>query len=248
MNLTTLFLAWQDKARTRHWFPVGRLDVQRPESHYRFRYVRGAERAHESSGFEPLVDFPDFQKNYEASELFPLFQNRVLTPGRGDFQGYLRSLDLPEQADPVEILSVDGGYRATDSFEVFPKIERHEDGAFRCRFFLHGWRHVSESAQQRLQALKPGEKLSVAIELTNPTKQLAVQIQTNDYHVIGWSPRYLVSDLVLAIAKAPGDYQASVVQVNPVPAPSKQRLLIELRGHWPDHEPMSRGDFEPLVG
>ena len=248
MNQKTLFLAWQDKARTRQWFPVGRLDVENPGSHYRFRYVRGAERAHERSGFEPLVDFPEFRQDYEASQLFPLFQNRVITPGRKDFLEYLRSMDLGEQADPIEILSVDGGYRATDSFEVFPKIERREDGAFRCRFFLHGWRHVSESAQQRLQTLKPGEELSVAIELTNPATQLAVQIQTRDYHVIGWSPRYLVADLVSAIAKAPGDYEAKVVQVNPVPTPSKQRLLIELRGHWPDYDPMTRDDFEPLVG
>ena len=248
MNPKTLFLAWQDKARTRQWFPVGRLDVEKPESRYRFRYVKGAQRAHDRSGFEPLVDFPDFRRDYEASELFPLFQNRVFAPGRRDFQEYLRQLDLPEKSNPVEILAVDGGYRATDSFEVFPKIERGEDGAFRCRFFLHGWRHVSESAQRRLLTLQPGERLAVAIELTNPAGQLAIQIQTEDYHVIGWSPRYLVSDLVSAIAVAPGDYEAKVVQVNPVPAPSKQRLLIELRGHWPDYDPMTRDEFEPLVG
>ena len=247
MKNRTLFLAWQDKARTRNWFPVGRLDVGETASPYRFRYVRGAERAHTETGFEPLVDFPDFQKPYDSSDLFPLFKNRVLTPGRKDFDEYLRLLQLNEGADPIEILSVDGGYRATDSFEVFPKIERLPDGAFRCRFFLHGWRYVSESAQARLQALKPGEKLYVAIELTNPMSKLAVQIQTEDYHVIGWSPRYLVNDLVSAIAKAPGDYQAKVVQVNPVPAPAKQRLLVELRGHWPDYDPMTRDDFAPLV-
>lgn len=141
----------------------------------------------------------------------------MITPGRRDFHDYLRLLDLPEQADPVEILSVDGGYRATDSFEVFPKIERRPDGAFRCRFFLHGWSHVNPEAQKRLQTLKPGEQLYVAIELTNPATQCAVQIQTLDYHMIGWAPRYLVNDLVSAIAKAPGDYDAKVVQVNPVP-------------------------------
>lgn len=133
------------------------------------------------------------------------------------------------------------------TLKVFPKIERRKDGSFRCRFFLHGWRHVSASAQHRLQTLEPNEKLSVAIEITNPASQLAVQIQTTDYHVIGWSPRYLVSDLVAALAKAPGDYEAEVVQVNPIPAPSKQRLLVELRGHWPDYEPMTKGDFNPLV-
>jgi hypothetical protein len=85
------------------------------------------------------------------------------------------------------------------------------------------------------------------LELTNPATQLAVQIQTEDYHVIGWSPRYLVSDLMSAIAKAPGEYAAKVVQVNPAPAPAKQRLLIELSGHWPDYEPMTKREFEPLV-
>lgn len=251
MSEKTLFLAWQNStpnARTREWFPVGRLDVLKPSSLYRFRYVRGAERAHEETGFEPLVDFPDFHQTYQAPELFPLFQNRVLAPGRPDFKEYLHMLALPDQADPIEILSVAGGYRATDSFEVFPKIERREDGAFRCRFFLHGSRHVSEDAQHRMQSLESGERLFAAIELTNPATQFAVQIQTEDYHVIGWAPRYLVRDLVNAIASAPGEYKAQVVRVNPVPAPSKQRLLIELCGHWPDkYEPMSADDFQPLA-
>ncbi len=248
MNERTLFLAWQDKALTRSWFPVGRLDVHRPNQRYLFRYLHGAERAHLESGFKPLVDFPDFHQRYEASDLFPLFQNLVIAPGRGDFQEYLRHLDLPDKADPIEILSVDGGSRVTtDSFEVFPKIERREDGAFRCRFFLHGWRHVNKHAQARLEELKTGEELYVTIELTNPKSRLAVQIQTLDYYMIGWAPRYLVDDLVLAIAKAPGDYKAQVVRVNPIPAPSKQRLLVELSGQWPDHEPMVTEDFKPLA-
>lgn len=248
MKERTLFLAWQDKARTREWFPIGRLEVQTPQPLYRFCYLQGAERARRRTGFKPLIDFPDFHKCYQASDLFPLFQNRVLAPGRKDFREYLRHLDLPEQADPIEILSVAGGYRATDSFEVFPKIERREDGAFCCRFFLHGWRHVSEDAQRRLEQLKPGDKLYVAIELTNPVTQLAVQIQTaDDYYMIGWAPRYLVHDLVSAIAKAPGGYKATVVRVNPLPAPSKQRLLVELSGHWPDYEPMKTRDFDPIA-
>ena len=248
MNERTLFLAWQDKARTREWYPIGRLDVERDQSLYRFRYLRGAEQANLKAGFKPLMDFPDFHLRYEASDLFPLFQNRVLAPARRDFPEYLRQLDLPAQADPIEILSVDGGYRATDSFEVFPKIERRDDGAFCCRFFLHGWRHVSKEAQYRLELLKPSDKLYIAIELTNPVTHLAVQIQTaGDYYMIGWAPRYLVRDLVSAIAKAPGEYKARVVRINPLPAPSKQRLLVELSGHWPDYQPMTTDDFCPLT-
>ncbi len=78
---------------------------------------------------------------------------------------------LPEEAEPAEILEVNSGYRATDSFEVFPKAERAADGLFHSRFFLHGWRHVN-----RIDALKPGENLYVTIELTNLATRLAVQI------------------------------------------------------------------------
>lgn len=180
MNDKTLFLAWQDQGASRAWFPVGRLDV-RP-GNYRFRYIHGAERAREAAGFEPVADFPEFHQSYESDRLFALFQNRVLTPGRRDFHEYLRMLDLPDNADPFEMLEVAGGKRATDSFEVFPKIEKGPDDAFRCRFFLHGWSYVNSRAQERLHALTAGENLYMCIELTNPATQFAVQIQTEDYH------------------------------------------------------------------
>lgn len=247
MNTRTLFLAWQDKAATRRWFPVGRLDVDEPPSHYRFRYTRGAKLATDEAGFPPLMDFPDLLRSYEAAELFPLFKNRVIAPGRPDFHDYLQQLDLVGHADPIEILSVDGGYRATDAFEVFPKIERQTDGWFRCRFFLHGWRHVNAAAQQRLATVQAGETLGVALEFTNPATQMALQVQTADHFVIGWTPRYLVRDLAGSIVKFPGGVEARVVRTNPAPAPSKQRLLVELRGRWPDLEPMTTDEFQPLV-
>ena len=249
MNTKTLYLAWQDKAKSRQWFPVGRLDARVADSYFKFRYTRGAEQARSRSGFLPLLSFPQFDRTYESAELFPLFKNRVLSEGRGDFSEYLRHLGLsPEHADPIEILSVDGGYRATDSLEVFPRIERHPDGGFRCRFFLHGWRYVNASAQARLDALAPGDKLVASIEINNPATGLAVQIQTTDYHMIGWTPRYLVNDLIKAIEQSPSNLEAEVIRVNVAPAPSKQRILIEFRGHWPEgYEPMSGQEFTPLT-
>ena len=247
MTEKTLFLAWQDKRTMREWFPVGRLDVLPDKGAYRFRYIKGAKRAHDRAGFDALMDFPDLERTYESSWLFPLFMNRIIPAGRKDFPDYLRMLDLPDASEPAEILEVDGGYRATDSFEVFPRIERAADGAFCSRFFLHGWRHVSPDAKRRIDSLQSGESLYVTIELTNPETRLAVQIQTQDYYMIGWAPRYLVGDLVHAIAQSPAEYSAKVVRVNPAPAPSKQRLLVELRGRWADYEPMTKGDFELLA-
>lgn len=245
MNTKTLFLAWQDKNR-RQWFPVGRLDANVELPFYRFRYIGGAERAEREAKFPLLYEFPEMDGDYKSTELFALFKNRIIAPGRPDRMDYLHNLGLPENANPVEILSVNGGRRATDFYEVFPKIEKDDKGGFTCRFFLHGWRHVCEHAQERIKELKPEEKLYLTLELTNPETGLALQIQTEDYQMIGWAPRYLVGDLAEAMVGSPS-YSACVVQVNPQPAPSRQRVLVEMRGHWKEHEPMSGADFEPLA-
>ncbi len=245
MSTGTLFLAWQDeREESRQWFPVGRLDIE--PSLYRFRYIRGTKRAEEEAGFPLLWDFPQLLEDYRSPDLFPLFQNRVMNRSRPDRPDHLRNLGLLENADPFEILSVSGGTRVTDAYEVFPKLVKDVDGRFACRFFLHGWRHVNESAQGRIDRLEPEEELYVTLELTNPATRLAVQIQTTDYHMIGWTPRYLVADLVAAMAESP-EYSARVVRLNPQPAPSKQRVLIEMRGLWNKHEPMTGEDFKPLV-
>jgi hypothetical protein len=246
MNMNTLYLAWQDRRKeSRLWFPVGRLDVHTESPLYRFRYIRGAERARNEAGFPLLAEFPRLDEDYRSSELFPLFQNRIMNRARPDFADYLSGLDLPKGADPVEILAVSGGTRVTDAYEVFPKLVKREDGSFTCRFFLHGWRYVNQSAQERIGRLTKGQELYLTLELTNPTG-LAVQIQTTDYSMIGWTPRYLVTDLVAAMAEVP-KYSAHVVRVNPLPVPSKQRVLIEMRGRWDEHEPMEGSDFNPLV-
>lgn len=248
MNTKTLFLAWQDqdeRKKSHPWFPVGRLDVE-PEL-YRFRYIGGAKRAEREIGFPPLISFPYLDREYRSSELFALFRNRVMAKGRPDRLDYLSYLDLPENATPFEILSVNGGTRVTDAYEVFPKLEKDADGYFTCRFFLHSWQRVSKEAQERINELKPEEELYVTLELTNPATKLAVQIQTTDYYMIGWTPRYLVSDLAMAMTEGPNDYTAKVVRVNPMPAPSSQRVLIEMRGRWKKHEPMSSEDFQPLA-
>lgn len=246
MSTKALFLAWQDNMSSHQWFPVGRLDADLDDSRFWFRYTGGARRAQREAGFPLLLEFPSLHRAYTSSELFPLFRNRVINTSRPDLADYLSSLDLPEAANPMEILAVSGGARVTDSYEVFPKIEKDLDGGFSCRFFLHGWRHVNSAAQRRIDRLNAGEPLYLTLELTNPVTHLAVQIQTTDYHMVGWAPRYLVHDLTEAMAGT-AEYTARVVRLNPLPAPSKQRVLIEMHGRWGEHQPMSDDDYRPLV-
>lgn len=244
-SVKSLFLAWQ--APNRLWFPVGRLEADNAQSIYVFEYTKGALKAQKDAGFEPLVSFPDFDKRYESAELFPLFKNRVLDPHRKDFLDYLRTLDLdPAHSDPLEILAITGGERQTDSFEVFPKIEKEPDNSFSCRFFLHGLRHVSDEARRRALSLQAGEALRVSIELNNPATGVAIQLTTDDYYFLGWTPRYLVSDLLGAIKENPR-IQARVVRVNDLGIPLNRRVLVEMSGALPtDFEPMSGVEFQTI--
>ncbi len=247
MDEKTIFLAWQDKGISRQWFPIGRLDADVESEKYRFRYIHGAKRAEKEAGFPMLVTFPQMNVDYQSPKLFTMFRNRVMWPNRPDFKDYLHSLALAEDSDPIDMLAISGGYRVTDSYEVFPRLSKSADGDFTCRFFLHGGKHVSQSAQDRLSSLTADEELYLALELTSPLGEKAVQIQTTDYQMIGWAPRYLAHDLAVALAMPPGSCRARVVQVNPMPVPSEHRVLIEMSGNLGEHEPMSGPDFQPLV-
>lgn len=249
MSERTLYLGWQDRGKTRAWFPVGRLDVDLAVPHFRFRHVRGAERARATGGFDLVPGFPELHEDYSSPELFPVFRNRLMSPRRPDFDEYIAGLDLDPSAHFTEILAVDGGQRTTDYYEVFPRLFKHDDGSFICRFFLHGLRHTNDDSIARVERLLPEERLHVAVELTNPTRFPAVQIQTiPDYYLIGWAPRYFVHDLMMAMTESDGNYEARVVRVNLPPYPSEQRVLVEMRSRWERHEPMSGPEFEPLVG
>ncbi|HEX5784364.1 MAG TPA: hypothetical protein VFY35_06515 [Burkholderiaceae bacterium] len=242
--MSTLFVAWQAPEPTRAWFPIGRLEASSDRHDYVFQYTKGALNAREKAGFEPLIAFPEFHRKYESGELFPLFKNRILEPSRKDFAEYLHWLDMdPSHADPIEILSLTGGERQTDSLEVFPKVQKLSDGTIRCRFFLHGLRHVASSARARAEALEAGELLQVAIEVNNPATTFAVQLQTQDGYLIGWAPRYLVDDLRTALLDH-STVVAKVQRINRVGAPFAKRVLIELQGGVPQtFEPMTSDEY-----
>jgi hypothetical protein len=222
------------------------LDADDSGHHFYFGYTKGALIARTKVGFEALPSFPDLNQSYESAELFPLFQNRVLTSTRADFAGYLASLDLKEP-DPIEMLALTGGERQTDSLEVFPKIIKQPDGTFMARFFVHGLRYMTAEAQARALLLKAGDDLGVSVELNNPSTTVGIQLTTRDYHFVGWTPHYLVSDLLKAVSAGP-KVSAKVVRVNQSETPVNRRILVEFRGTLPrDVEPMSSEPYQLIT-
>jgi hypothetical protein len=247
--MKTVYIAWQDAGPQRKWVPIGRLDADTRRGHYVFRYTRGAEQAQAAGGFSPLDAFPVLREVYAAAELFPFFANRLVDSTRPSFKRYLERLDFEAEApDPIEVLSLTEGRRATDNFEVFPRVDRAADGRFDIKFFVHGWRHVHPIAPKRMETLRSGERLNVSFDATNPATGYAIQILSEDYVMLGWSPRYLVTDLIQVMFQGDCGVAAQVVRVNPPPAPPGQRLLVRFSGCWPaGFQPMSDPVFEPLL-
>ena len=136
--MKTLFVAWQQQ-NNRGWYPVGRLDADVSADYYRFRYLQGAIEAAEQCGFVPFDSFPDIEGDSVSSELFPFFANRLQNSNQPGFGEYLRRLDLAtengEAFDPIEVLAVSEGRRATDNLEIFPRVTRTEGRPFTIKTF-----------------------------------------------------------------------------------------------------------------
>lgn len=242
--MKTVFLAWQDPIG-RSWHPIGRLDFD--DVNYQFVYIRGAQKARDEARFEPLVSFPDLQRIYESADLFPLFSNRVLSPSRPDYADYVQWLNVPQdQDDPITLLSRSGGRRTTDSLEVFPCPEPDENGTYHVHFFAHGLRHLPSASVERIGQLSEGERLLLVHDFQNAHDPNALMLRTNesfegDLHVVGYCPRYLVSDFFDLRKQCPDNFQVSVERINPPPAPLQLRLLCSMTACWPE------GDFRPFT-
>lgn len=112
---------------------------------------------------------------------------------------------------------------------------------------LAGNRRFHDCEGRRAIQLLPGQALGVSLELTNPVVPAAIRLTTQDYTFIGWTPRYVVTDLLKAIASHP-TLSARVVGVIADDAPLNRRVLIELAGQLPEgYRPMQSEEFQPLT-
>jgi len=248
--MTALFLAWQDSVR-RLWFPVGRLS--REGQLYRFEYLHGALEARRQAGFAPLISFPDLEVIYLSETLFPMFHNRVMGPSRAEYHDYLTWLDIPAAAaEPLLLLARGGGHRATDAFEVFPAPEVSPEGLYRALFFVHGLRYMPEASRKRAEQLEVGERLLLMRGVQNGTEPDALMLRTaevrgrDDRYLLGYCPRYLLTDLKELLGGPRIDVR--VQRVNPPPAPSQVRVLCRLEARClAGFTPLAGEIFQPIV-
>ena len=239
-----LFVAWRDP-ESRRIFPVGRLlRIVTPLQGYEFSYIEGAHIASEA-GFQPFLAFPSFEKLYRSRELLPFFRNRVMSPSRPDYPEYIEALAMDAQtAEPMTLLAVSGGRRATDLIEIFPDWALDADGGrIRTRLLVRGVQHVP-GAEERIQQLRVDDRLECQRDVENLINPQAVKLRTEDGVDIGFVPDYLAADLS-SLLQQEAEIDVRVQRVNPPPIPHHQRVLCVLSAR--SRVPGFRGrTFQPI--
>jgi hypothetical protein len=213
-----------------------------PDGSWSFWYVRSALQ---TPDFRPLAHFPLLDREYQSSEIFPIFANRLMSPRRPDYGEFLATLDLGRDATPFDILARSTGDRATDSIRLHPEPDIDPNtGLTTCRFLAHGIRHI-DGAAERVEQLASGDRLTLRPEPDNPVNARALLLDAEHGKPVGYVP-----DLLLGYVHRMLKYRyvdVRVDRVNPPPAPVSLRLLCHLEGFWPSGPaPFTGPDFEPI--
>lgn len=236
-----LYVAWQN-TETREWTPVAML--MKDNNGYTLRYTQGAKRCNNFTGLGRMVEL---DKKYFSNELFPFFANRVISKSRPEYKKYLKWLGLTDITDdPMTILSVTGGLRATDSFELV-QPPRKEDEALKLEFFPRGLRHMPPSTLDTIASLKKGDRLYLVRDIQNSHDEFALLLRTDDPKIlIGYVPKYYCPGLVRLLVNSSKNVAVEVLQVNQ-DAPLDMRLLCSLTTPWSDNFQLleSDNDFLP---
>lgn len=233
-----LVVAWQHPV-SRLIAPVAFLD-QIADDHYRFRYLRRATRV---PAFRPFLGFPDLTAVYDATRLFPLFAQRVMSPRRPDFGVYMHQLRLDEDATPWEQIARSEGRRTGDTVQVFPVPQIRDDGSTTCLFLVHGIRHVIGGD---VPELTPGEPLVLEPDPENDYNARALYVCDAAGTRLGYVPDLLLPH-VEALFTA-GSVAVSVEHRNGPSAPVHLRLLARMDGRVPTgYGPMTGPAWETFV-
>lgn len=245
-TLKTLFLAWQD-TNSRSWSTIGRLTFDGVR--YKFVYTQGVKEAQQKYRFEPLLSFPRLDEVYTSTHLFPVFANRLMPRSRPDYSSFIQWLNMPQhEDDPIAMLARSGGQRETDTLTVFPCPEPDEEGRYNLHFFLHGLRHLPESAIERINCFESGERLWLAHEFQNPFDPQALTLHTENHYIVGYCPRYLNSEVFKLLRQNPRFVDVRVERVNQSPTPLQFRLLCNMTAQCSeDFRPFSSQEYQPLT-
>lgn len=232
-------VAWRNRSRPLI-APVGVLDYD--GMGYRFQYL-GAVGA-TVDGFRPLIGFPDLDKVYESSRLWPFFNLRIMDRKRPDFAQYTHWLGLEEDASRLDILSHSGGEQKGDSVSLTEAPRIAGDGTTTATFLLRGASHAVRAYDTgtAAESLRAGDELVLVDDVENEANKNALLFKMQDGSPVGWVP-----DLLIAYARQvrSAGGLVEVLQNNGPESPWHMRLLVRLSGRVTPGTSVFFGDAWP---
>lgn len=220
--MDSLYVGWQNED-TREWVPVAKLS--KSEDAYTLQYTRGAKR---SKSFVGLGRMGDLDKTYLSKELFPFFKNRLISRSRPEYSDYLRWLGLQSlDDDPMTMLAVTGGVRATDSLELIPS-PRQDGDRLVMDFFPRGVNYLPGDVLKIIDRLAAGTRLYLMKDVQNEHDLNAFALRIDEPRVmIGYFARYYCRGLSRLLEQHGSDVRVHIKQVNE-DAPTGMRFLCTL--------------------
>ncbi|AXE39959.1 hypothetical protein [Acidipropionibacterium virtanenii] len=254
-QVSELLVMWQHP-ETMAILPIGRFGYD--GELYTFNYTR---QAAEIQGLRPLPELRDLHRTYRSAQMPLVFEQRVMSPRRPDFDDYLSRIGLlPENATPWEQIVHSGGTRVGDTLQ-FMQMPEVRNGRAHARFFANGIRHVPEmprdvggrvikvtrdSQEAALCALNPGDLVELQPEHGNRIDARACLIVA-DGTPVGWVPMAISSDVRRLMS--PEDLSARVARIAPASSPAHTRLVVDLDVPAPEGFAFDpEGMWDPLAG
>lgn len=222
-----LIVAWQHP-QTRRYEAVGLLTEM--AGLFTFCYLP---RAQLVPGFPLLPGFPNRDETYTATQLFPLFAQRVMNPRRPDYRSWVVALGLSTAVSAWDVLARSQGHRLGDSIRVFPEPDVDERGHTSASFFVHGLRYRlagDPEVARALLRLRAGDRLRLTREPTNPVNPHAVQVESGVS--LGYVPDVLADYVGMMLVTALP--VASAQRINGPDVPPNLRLLVRVTGLVPN--------------
>ncbi len=107
---------------------------------------------------------------------------------------------------------------------------------------------MPEGAISRIERFQVGDKLLLANEFQNEYDTRALTLNTPDHYIVGYCPRYLLSNVFDILMKSPQLVEVRVERINQFPTPLRYKLLCRMTYSTLDNiKPFSQEEYQPIA-
>lgn len=189
MGNKSLLLIWQDK-KSRLFFHIGTLSYDGYLYQFEYTHEITENRSVNDAmnyGYQLLPTFPDLKEKYKSERLFPSFARRIPSANRNDYEDILQELNLPSNADEMDLLRATRGMMGQNPYTFTEPLQLTKNNLLTSNFYIHGMRYGQVSSKM-INELKIGEQLILERDYKNPIDRNAVKILTKDRVHLGYVP------------------------------------------------------------